>query len=104
MGDVNQLIEAWRQLLRENPGLTEVAFRTLMLERFREKDQGLQEDKRNMSSGPADPVGGVFSVFMLPWTFIRWLGWRSRLARHRADMDKVVRTLRQEGRFAAGTN
>jgi hypothetical protein len=100
MGAGNQLIEAGRHLLREKPGLTEAEFRNLMLERFRTNDQGLQDDKRNMSGGPADPVGGLGSVFALPWALFRWLGWRSRLARHRAEVDEVVQRLRQEGRFA----
>ena len=99
MGDVNQLIEAGRSLVREDPKLTEPNFRNLMLERFRANDQGLQDDKRNMTSGPADPMGGIFSLLALPWTFFRWLGWRSRLARHRADMDEIVRALRKEGYF-----
>jgi hypothetical protein len=101
MGDLNELVETGRQFLRDKPGLTEVAFRDLMLERFRANDQGLQHDKSNMSGGPADPVGGVFSVLTLPWILFRWLGWRRRLARHHADMDEVVRMLRREGQFAA---
>jgi hypothetical protein len=101
MGDVNQLVESGRHLLRENPGLTEAEFRNLMLGRFRANDQGLKHDKTNMTGGPADPVGGVFSLFMMPWILFRWLGWRSRLARHHADMDEVVRTLRREGQFAS---
>ena len=71
MGDVNQLIDAGRRILLEKPELTEGEFRTLMLERFRANDQGLQDDKRNMSGGPADPVGGVFSALALPWTLFR---------------------------------
>lgn len=74
MSDGNQMIEAARQLLREKPGLTEAEFRDAMPERFRANGQGLQNDKRNMSSGSADPVGGVFSVFALPWAFVRWIG------------------------------
>jgi hypothetical protein len=101
MIDRNQLLKTGRQLLRESPALTEAEFRNLMLERFREDDQGLKRDQTNMTGGPADPVGGVLSGFVLPWIFIRWLGWRGRLARHHADMDEVVQTLRQEGKFAA---
>src|SRR5262249_41115581 len=100
MSDVKQMIEAGRQLLREKPGLTEAEFRNIMLERFRAHDQGLQDDKRNMTSGPADPVSGVFSIFALPWAFFRWIGWRTRLARHRAEMDEVVGALRREGQLA----
>ena len=74
MGDVNQLIDAGRRILLEKPELTEGEFRTLMLERFRANDQGLHDDKRNMSGGAADPVGGVFSALALPWTLFRWLG------------------------------
>jgi hypothetical protein len=101
MSDVNQLVETGRLLLRENPALTEAEFRNLMLERFRAADQGLQQDKSTMSGGSADPVGGVMSALMLPWIFFRWLGWRGRLARHRAAMDEAVRVLRREGRFAS---
>jgi hypothetical protein len=71
-----------------------------MLERFRATDQGLQDDKRNMTNGPADPVGGVFSVLALPWTFFRWMGWRTRLARHLSDMDEAVLALRRERQLA----
>lgn len=72
-----------------------------MLERFRANDRRLQDDKRNMSSGPADPVGGVFSVIALPLALFRWVGWRNRLARRRAEIDEAVRVLRREGHFAA---
>ena len=102
MGDVSRLIEGGRQLLREDPALDEAGFRNRMLERFRANDQGLQDDQRNMNSG-MNPAAGVFSVILLPWAFFRWLGWRGRLARHHADMDEVIRTLRREGRFETGT-
>jgi hypothetical protein len=101
MRDVQPLLVSGRQLLRDCPRLTEAEFRRVMLERFRRNDQGLQDDKRNMSSGPADPAGGVFSVLALPWAMFRWLGWRGRLARHRADMDEVIRVLRSEGHFGS---
>ena len=101
MDDVKQLLETARSILRENPGLAEAEFRELMLERFREADQGLQKDAGNMVvGGDPGPTGGVFALFMLPWTLFRWLGWRGRLAKHRADLDEVVRVLRQEGHFA----
>lgn len=100
MGDVNQLVEAGRGVLRENPTLTEAAFRDLMLEQFRANDRRLQADKRSMSASPGHgQADGLFAVFTLPWTIFRWLGWRSRLARHRAEMDEAVRALRREGHF-----
>jgi hypothetical protein len=98
MGDT-KLLKTGRQLLRERPGLTEAEFRSLMLERFRESDQGLQEDRATMTGG-TDP-GGVGAVFALPWILFRWMGWRGRLARQRADVDGVVRILRAEGHFAS---
>jgi hypothetical protein len=101
--DVKQMVEAGRRLLRENPRLTEAGLRKLMLERFQANDQRLQHDKATMTNGPADPVGGMFSVLMLPWVFVRWLGWRGRLRRHRAEMNEVVDVLRREGHFASGT-
>jgi hypothetical protein len=91
-----------RQLLLENPQLTEVEFRRLMLERFQANDQRLQADRRNMIAGPGSgEADGVFAVFALPWTIFRWLGWRGRLARHRAEVDETVRLLRQEGHFGS---
>ncbi len=98
-GDANPWLEQWRHVLREKPKLTEVEFRNLMLECFRASDQRLQNDKANISAGPVDPVGGVFSVLALPWIIFRWLGWRGRLARHHAEMDETVRVLRLEGHF-----
>src|SRR5262245_5061434 len=95
------LVETGRQLLRENPRLTEAEFRQLMLERFRANDQGLQRDKANMVASPGSATDGVFAVFALPWTFFRWLGWRGRLARHHADINEVVQMLRSEGHFGS---
>lgn len=100
--DLQPLVEAGRQLLRENPRLTEVEFRNIMLERFRANDQRLQTDKRNMSASPGHgEADGVLAMFMLPWMIFRWLGWRSRLSRHRAEMDEVVRLLRRERNFGS---
>ena len=96
--DVAPLLETGHRVLRENPRLTEAEFRNVMFERFRANDQGLQRDRTNMV---ADPGAGVLAIFLLPWTLFRWLGWRGRLARHRAEMDEVVRLLRSEGRFGS---
>jgi hypothetical protein len=75
-----ELLATGRQLLREHPKLTEAEFRNLMVERFREADQGLQQDKRNMTASPGHgSADGILTLFMLPWTFFRWLGWRGRL-------------------------
>lgn len=96
-----QLLGAARQQLRECPNLTEAEFRNLMLERFRAGDEGLQHDKSNMTASPGHGTAdGVLALFMLPWTLFRWLGWRGRLSRHRAEMDVVVQALRIEGHFA----
>jgi hypothetical protein len=91
------LLEAGRRLRRENPRLNEAEFRSAMLERFRAGDEGLQSDRANMTAGEAS---GVFAILLLPWTLLRWLGWRGRLARHHAEMDEVVAVLRREGHFA----
>jgi hypothetical protein len=101
--NVNQLVESGRCLLREHPGLTEAEFRNRMLERFRARDQGLQSDTANMTVVPdAGSGSGLFAIVLLPWVAFRWLGWRGRLARHRADMEEVVHVLRREGHFASG--
>jgi hypothetical protein len=101
MGDVNRLTEAGRCVIRENPGLTEDEFRDVMLERFRAEDQGLEQDRRNMTVTPASDSGSAFfRALLLPWVAFRWLGWRGRLARHRAEIDQVVQVLRREGHFA----
>src|SRR5262249_3712036 len=100
--DVSKLVEAGRQLLRENPRLTEAEFRHLMLERFRADDQGLQQDKTSMTASPGHGAAdGIFACFLLPRTVFRWRGWRGRLTRHRTEMDEVVRVLRGEGHFAS---
>jgi hypothetical protein len=100
--DVQALLEVGRHLLRENPRLSEAEFRNLMLERFRANDQGLQRDRANMGADPGQgEAAGVFAFFLFPWTVFRWLGWRGRLARHRAEMDEVVRVLRHEGHFGS---
>jgi hypothetical protein len=102
MADVKQWVEAGRQLLRENPRLSEVEFRERMLDRFRANDQRLQQDRANLVASPGNGMGdGVFALFALPWSILRWLGWRGRLARHRAEMDEVVGVLRAEGHFAS---
>jgi hypothetical protein len=86
----SKLVESGRQLLRENPSLTEAEFRDRMLDWFRAADRGLQQDTANMAVTPAaEPGSAVIAVFMLPWTIFRWLGWRGRLARHRAEMDEA---------------
>ena len=96
-----QLLEAGRQLLHENPRLSEAKFRSAMLERFRAGDEGLQSDQANMKAEPGyGEAAGVFAIFLLPWTLLRWLGWRGRLSRHHAEMDEVVAVLRREGHFA----
>jgi hypothetical protein len=103
MADVSKLLDAGRALLREQPGLTEAEFRSRMLERFRASDQGLQRDQASMTASPGQgQADGVFAIFLLPWAVCRWLGWRGRLARHRAEMDEAVRVLRAEGHFASG--
>ena len=95
------LLEAGRLLLRENPRLSEAEFRSAMLERFRAGDEGLQSDRANMTANPgAGEAAGVFAFFLLPWTLLRWLGWRGRLSRQQAEMDEVVAVLRREGHFA----
>jgi hypothetical protein len=100
--DVKHLLEAGRQVLRQNPRLTEAEFRSLMLERFRAGDQGLQRDKAGMTASPGHGAAdGVFAVFLLPWTIFRWLGWRGRLTRHHAEMGEVVGVLRGEGYFTS---
>jgi hypothetical protein len=100
--DVEPLLEAGRRLLRDNPRLGEAEFRNLMLERFRANDQGLQRDRTNMVADPGQGEGaGIFAIFRLPWTLFRWLGWRGRLARHRAEMDEVIRVLHREGQFGS---
>jgi hypothetical protein len=102
MGNVDHWVEAGRVLLHEDAGLTEAEFRERMLERFRENDLGLQQDKRAMTASPAvDSGSAFFAALLLPWTIFRWLGWRGRLARQLADMDVAVRVLRGEGHFAA---
>ncbi len=102
MNDVKPLLDTSRQLLRENPRLSETEFRKLMLEWFQANDQRLQQDKANLIASPGHgSADGVFALFMLPWTIFRWLGWRGRLARHRAEMDEVVRVLRGEGHFVS---
>jgi hypothetical protein len=96
--EVESLVQIGRRLLRENPRLTEAEFRNLMLERFRANDQGLQRDKANMVANPGHgEAAGVFAIFALPWTLFRWLGWRGRLARHRAEMEDVVPSAPRRG-------